>query len=30
MVHVLVNGVPTRLHGTPTGRRGGAVIRAQG
>jgi N-acyl-D-amino-acid deacylase len=27
MAHVLVNGVPTRLHGTPTGKRGGAVIR---
>lgn len=28
MTHVLVNGVVTRLHGTPTGRRGGEVIRA--
>jgi N-acyl-D-aspartate/D-glutamate deacylase len=27
MAHVLVNGVPTRLHGTDTGRRRGAIIR---
>ena len=28
MTHVLVNGVPTLLHGATTGKRGGEVIRA--